>query len=72
VTWPGEICKRCDRRNCVGFDVADDVWSAVTRARWNVLCPACFDEEAELAGVTYRFGKVWPVSWSGWQAEAKP
>jgi hypothetical protein len=70
-SWPGEWCKRCDRRNNVGFSVGDETWSAVVRGRWNVLCPACFDEEAEAAGVRYSFaapgGELWPVlSWSDW------
>lgn len=70
--WPGEWCKRCDRRNCVGFNVSDETWSAVVQGRWNVLCPTCFDELAQEAGVAYRFtdaGEVWPVSWSDWRAE---
>jgi hypothetical protein len=64
--WPGEICKRCGRRNCVGFALPEETWKAVVRGRWNVLCTTCFDEEAEAAGVEYRFGEVWPVSWSWW------
>lgn len=64
--WRGEICKRCDCRNTIGFDVPDEIWSAVSRGRWNVLCPTCFDVEAEAAGVAYRFTGVWPVSWSSW------
>ena len=64
--WHGEVCKRCERRNCVGFDVADDVWSAVVRDRWNVVCTTCFDEEAEAAGIEYGFLRVHPVTWSQW------
>jgi hypothetical protein len=72
-TWSGELCKRCGRRNCVGFQVSDSIWSAVVRGRWNVLCTACFDEEAELVNVTYCFDAVWPVSWSMWaEVEATP
>jgi hypothetical protein len=65
--WHGEVCKRCGRRNCVGFEVCDRVWETVTRGRWNVLCTTCFDEEAETAGVPYTFGAVYTVSWSAWQ-----
>jgi hypothetical protein len=70
-SWPGEWCKRCDRRNNVGFWLSDDVWNAVVRGRWNVLCPTCFDEEAEAAGIKYSFNSphttIWPVlSWSDW------
>lgn len=60
MTWRGEICKRCGRRNCVGFDLSEETWNAVVHGRWNVLCTTCFDEEAEAAGVEYRFGEVWP------------
>ena len=67
TTWRGEICKRCDRRNCIGFSVPDEVWSAVVRGRWGVLCTSCFDEEAEAAGIAYRFGEVWPITWSMWE-----
>ena len=64
--WRGEVCKRCGRRNCVGFAVPDETWAAVVRGRWNVLCTTCFDEEAEAAGVEYRFGDVAAISWSMW------
>jgi hypothetical protein len=64
--WPGEFCKRCQRRNVIGFSVPDEIWEAVVRERWNVLCAACFDEEAQSVGVEYSFGELWPVSWSDW------
>jgi hypothetical protein len=70
--WEGELCKRCDRRNCVGFDVSAETWAAVSRGRWNVLCTTCFDEEAELTGIPYSFAATWPVSWSDWNKEAAP
>jgi hypothetical protein len=66
--WPGEVCKRCRRRNCVGFDIPNETWAAVSRGRWNVLCTTCFDEEAQALGIPYSFGEVWPVSWSDWTA----
>lgn len=66
--WPGEVCKRCDRPNRIGFSVADEVWQEVVRGRWNVLCPQCFDDEASEAGVAYVFGALYPVTWSMWEA----
>jgi len=69
-SWPGEWCKRCDRRNCVGFTVSDGIWEAVVQGRWTVLCTTCFDELAEQADIHYRFtgvtGEVYAVSWSDW------
>lgn len=70
--WQGEVCKRCLRRNCIGFQVSDEIWNEVAGGRWNVLCPTCFDEEAELAGVAYRLEQVWPASWSDWKGGAMP
>lgn len=61
--WDGEWCMRHDGRNVIGFSVADDVWERVIRGRWNVVCPACFDEEAQAAGVPYSFTAIWPVTW---------
>lgn len=66
-SWQGEVCKRCFRRNCVGFHLPDDVWSAVVAGRWSLLCTTCFDELADEAGVAYTFGEVWPVEWSAWR-----
>lgn len=63
--YPGEWCKRCDRRVAIGFSVADVVWDAVV-GRDCVVCAPCFDEAAERAGVRYRFLATWPVSWSDW------
>jgi hypothetical protein len=68
MAWAGEICKLCRRRNVVGFRVADDVWQAVAPAGKNVLCPTCFDELAEAAGVPYAFLDVFPVPWSAWES----
>lgn len=61
--WDAEVCKRCNRRNVIGFTVPDEIWSAVVRDRWNVLCPTCFDEEAQAANVRYSFSQLWPVTW---------
>lgn len=63
--WIGEVCKRCMRRNNIGFSVSDEVWAAVAD-RYTVLCPSCFDELAELKQVRYIFQSVYPVSWSDW------
>lgn len=62
--WTGEWCKRCGRRNCVGFNVPDDVWERVVRGRYSLLCTTCFDELAQDAGVVYSFGTVHPVTWA--------
>jgi hypothetical protein len=67
--WRGEVCKRCHRRNVIGFSVDDATWAAVADA-YHVLCPTCFDELAEEKGVTYQFAEVFPVSWSMWMPEA--
>jgi hypothetical protein len=63
--WPGEVCKRCGRRNVTGFRVPDDAWAKVV-GRETVWCPQCFDEEAQRKGVRYEFTGIWPVSWSDW------
>ena len=65
--WPGEWCKRCNRRNVIGWSVSDDVWNRVVGGRWNILCSGCFDEEAELRGILYSFdNELYPVSWNEW------
>lgn len=48
-----EVCKRCDRESAVGFRVPDDLWKMVTQGRWNVLCVACFTEEADALHVQW-------------------
>lgn len=66
MSWRGEICKRCGRRNCIGFRVLDAIWSAVIRDRWNVVCPSCFDEEAEAVQIKYVFIETFAITWSAW------
>lgn len=66
MTWRGEVCKRCRRRNVVGFVVPDATWAEVTQGRWNILCPTCFDEVAEERGVAYTLRELSPVSWWDW------
>lgn len=68
----GEICKRCLRNVVIGFSVDDEIWDKVSAGRWNILCPQCFDEEAQRLHVEYRFGPVYPVSWSDWMTPAGP
>jgi len=63
--WRGEICKRCNRRNPVGFQVPDAVWDQV-HGEYNLLCVTCFDELAEQRGVEYEFQGIWPISWNEW------
>ncbi len=64
--WPGEWCKRCQRRNNVAWSVSDELWTRVVAGRWNVVCPTCFDEEAQRASMPYSFGDSMLVSWSDW------
>ena len=53
--WSGETCAKCKRRMNVTFSVPPEVWRTVVLNRWRVLCPQCFDLEAEKAGVKYAF-----------------
>lgn len=64
MSWQGEVCKRCGKRNVIGYSVSDEIWEQVVKGRWNVLCPACFDEEAEIEEVSYFFFDFWHVTWS--------
>ena len=59
--------KRCPALVCKDL-IEFQLWDRVVRGRWGVLCPACFDEEAEAAGIRYTWNDVelWPVSWSDW------
>jgi hypothetical protein len=58
-----ELCKRCLRRSCVGFRVADDTWNRVIQGRWNVVCLPCFDELAYDVGEAWDRGvELFPVS----------
>jgi len=67
--WPGEVCKRCGRRNTVGFVVNDVLWSKVVGDPDTIRCLICFDEEAQKRGVRYTGSDIiemYPVSWSDW------
>jgi hypothetical protein len=48
----------------VSFEVPEDVWRKVVLNRWRLLCPQCFDIEAEQACVAYEFGKLQSETWS--------
>lgn len=61
--WDGEVCKKCFRRNCVGFQVEDRVWQDVTEGKWNVICTTCFDEEAQKKGIPYVYLATYPMTW---------
>ena len=67
--WPGEVCKRCQRRNTVGFHVPEELWRAIVKGRWSLLCLTCFDEVAEAEKVEYDIPQrdLYPVSWSAWK-----
>ena len=62
------ICKRCGRRNPIGFRVRDEDWLAVAGA-FTLLCPTCFDELADQKNIAYTFIELFPVSWSGGRDE---
>jgi hypothetical protein len=60
-----EYCQKCQRRNVVAFTVEpNEAWRTVVLNRWRVLCPSCFDQLAEAAGVKYAFTNLEAVSWS--------
>lgn len=65
--WDGEWCKRCNRRNVLGFNVDDWVWLDVVKKQYSILCITCFDELAEDQQVKYKYTNVYPVTWSDWQ-----
>jgi hypothetical protein len=65
--WHGETCRKCGRRNVVGFVVSDEAWEAVVGDPGTIWCPQCFDVVAQARGVRYRFLEVYPVSWSDWE-----
>jgi hypothetical protein len=68
--WPGEMCRRCGKRNTVGFTVSDELWTKVVGDPHTVRCLTCFDEEAQEKGVRYTGQDIlefYPVSWSDWE-----
>ena len=65
MNWTGETCGKCKRRHNIRFTVdPEEAWRTVVLNRWKVLCPACFDLEAEAAGVDYSFKELEGMSWS--------
>jgi hypothetical protein len=65
VTSDTNACSRCARRNPISFHVEpEEAWKVVVLNRWRVLCPSCFDAEAEKAGVRYSFKDLEGQSWS--------
>ena len=65
MAWTGETCSRCKRRHNIRFMVKPaEAWKTVVLNRWRVLCPQCFDTEAEAAGVRYIFEGLEGQSWS--------
>jgi hypothetical protein len=60
-----ESCQKCARRNVVTFTVEpEEAWRTVVLNRWRILCPSCFDAEAEKASVKYTFTNLEAMSWS--------
>jgi hypothetical protein len=51
--WPFETCYWCGRRNNIGFVVADDIWEKVVGDPDVILCPTCFDIEAQKKNIPY-------------------
>lgn len=63
-----EYCDHCRR-----FTVEpEEAWRTVVLNRWQRLCPACFDAEAEKAGVKYVFANLEAQSWSERPAPRNP
>lgn len=50
-----QTCKACGNRDKFDFDIPDEVWEEIvpSHLRNRVVCLACFDDFAELAGVDY-------------------
>lgn len=68
--YPGEWCRRCDRRVAVGFTVPDEVWESIVAGRFHIVCLPCFDELSEGTGVCWEDDiEFWPVSAAGWTRE---
>jgi hypothetical protein len=72
VTFHADACGKCRRRNPISFHVEpEEAFRTVVLNRWRNICPSCFDEEAQKAGVRYRFVDVEGVSWSERPARKK-
>ena len=65
VTAGGEYCDKCKRRNPIAYRVEpEEAWKIVVLNRWRKLCPSCFDQLAEQAGVQYSFADLEAQAWS--------
>jgi hypothetical protein len=65
VTSHTNTCDRCKRVNPVSFAVEPEAaWRTVVLNRSRRLCPSCFDQEAEKAGIRYSFANLEAISWS--------
>ena len=65
VTAGGEYCDKCKRRNPIAYRVEpEEAWKIVVLNRWRRLCPSCFDQLAEQAGVAYAFTEQEGRSWN--------
>ena len=73
VTTHGDACSKCARRNPISYRVdPEEAWKVVVLNRWRILCPSCFDMEAEKAGVRYSFKDLDGQSWSDRPPPRKP
>lgn len=58
-------CAKCKRRDVVSYQVPEEIRCLVLLNRWKTgVCPSCFDELAERAGIRYSFEDVSAISWS--------
>jgi hypothetical protein len=65
VTLRTDTCDRCKKPNPISFKVDPEAaWKTVVLNRWRKLCPSCFDQLAEAAGVRYSFADLEGVLWS--------
>jgi hypothetical protein len=72
--WPGEICKRCGRRNVLAWSVPDAVWMSVVGDPGTIWCLTCFDEEAHRFGIKYQLEPKRPahLAWCDWEVKDAP
>jgi hypothetical protein len=64
---PGEVLLGKDHRrdNPIRFTVKPaEAWTTVVLNRWKQLCPSCFNQEAQKAGVRFSFANLQAMSWS--------
>jgi hypothetical protein len=73
IAFHANTCDRCKRVNPIDFEVIpEEAWRAVVLNRWRKLCPSCFDQLAEQAGVAYKFAALEGMSWSDRPAPRNP